>query len=139
MKVFALRLKNISFSRSLNFVLFCGISIARGYSLVLSSTTKGVNQIGHFRVLFGLSFKVSLRAKFGFVMFISFHSHLNYHTKNFAPTLSLKERITGSRKWSIIHQFTNPETNNVCINSISVCNDNNNNNNWTTNISNKNI
>ena len=50
-----------------------------------------------------LSFKASLSAKFLFWIsaFVHIEIWTNYHDKNFAFRLALKERLMGTRKWSV--------------------------------------
>ena len=59
--------------------------------------------IGHFRVHLSLHFKARLSAKslLWKSVFIHIKIETNYHNKNFALRLALKERLKGTRKWSI--------------------------------------
>ena len=59
--------------------------------------------IGHFRVHASLHFKVRLSAKslLWKSVFIHIEIGTNYHNKNFALRLALKERLKGTRKWPI--------------------------------------
>ena len=59
--------------------------------------------IGHFRVHLSLHFKARLSAKslLWKSVFIHIEIGTNYHDKNFALRLALKERLKGTRKWSI--------------------------------------
>ena len=79
---------------------FAAIS-ARHENLVSDAVGKG--QIGHFRVQLSLHFKARLRAKslLWKSVFIHIEIATNYHNKNFALGLALKERLRGTRKWSI--------------------------------------
>ena len=56
---------------------------------------KSKERIGYFRVYLRLHFKARLSAKS--LLFVG----SNYHTKNFALRLALKERFRRTRKWSI--------------------------------------
>ena len=59
--------------------------------------------IGHFRVPPRLCFKTRVGSAFD--MEIIFHSHANkthFHKKGCAPSLILKVRVFGTRKWPII-------------------------------------
>ena len=59
--------------------------------------------IGHFRVHLSLHFKARLSAKslLWKSVFIHIEIGTNYHDKNFALRLALKERLRGTRKWPI--------------------------------------
>ena len=59
--------------------------------------------IGHFRVHLSLHFKVRLSAKslLWKSVFIHIEIGTNYHSKNFALRLALKERLIGTQKWPI--------------------------------------
>ena len=59
--------------------------------------------IGHFRVHLSLHFKVRLSAKslLWKSVFIHIEIESNYHNKNFALRLALKERLRRTRKWII--------------------------------------
>ena len=60
-------------------------------------------QLGHFRVHPSLHFKARLSAKslLRKSVFIHVEIRTNYHNKNFALRLTLKERLRGTRKWPI--------------------------------------
>ena len=60
-------------------------------------------KIGHFRVHLSLHFKARLSAKslLWKSVFIHIEIGTNYHNKNFALRLALKERLRGTRKWPI--------------------------------------
>ena len=60
-------------------------------------------QIGHFRVHLSLHFKARLSAKSMLWKSVFIHIEIgtNYHNKNFALGLALKERLRGTRKWPI--------------------------------------
>ena len=62
-----------------------------------------MKRIGHFRVHLTLHFKARLSAKSLLWKsdFIHIEIGTNYHNKNFALTLALKERLRGTRKWPI--------------------------------------
>ena len=62
-----------------------------------------IELIGHFRVRLSLHFKVRLSAKslLWKSVFIHIEIGTNYHNKNFAPRLALKERLSGTQKWPI--------------------------------------
>ena len=59
-----------------------------------------ITAIGHFRISLSLYFKASLRAKslLWMTVFIHIEIRTNYHNKNFASTLALKEILRGTRK-----------------------------------------
>ena len=60
--------------------------------------------IGHFRVHLSLRFKARLSATSLLWKSVFIHIEIigtNYHNKNFALTLALKERLRGNRKWPI--------------------------------------
>ena len=59
--------------------------------------------MGRFRGPLGLSLKTSLSAKslIWISVFIHIGTGTNYQNKNFALRLALKERLRGTRKWSI--------------------------------------
>ena len=59
--------------------------------------------IGHFRVHLSLQFKARLSAKslLWKSVFIHIEIGTNYHNKNFALSLALKDRLRGTRKWPI--------------------------------------
>ena len=61
------------------------------------------NKIGHFRVHISLHFEARLSAKslLWKSVFIHIEIGTNYHDKNFALRLALKERLKGTRKWPI--------------------------------------
>ena len=82
--------------------LFCFLWFASSVSLTGSSIEN--NPIGHFWVALGLSFKTSLSAKslLWKSVFIHIEIRTNYHNKNFALRLALKERLRGTRKWPIV-------------------------------------
>ena len=67
------------------------------------NSTMSVLAIGHFRIALGLSFKTSLSAKSLLWISVSIHIEIrtNYNDKNLALRLALKERLTGTRKWTI--------------------------------------
>ena len=70
---------------------------------------KTIISIGHFRVHLSLHFKARLSAKslLGKSVFIHIEIETNYHNKNFALRLALKERLRGTRKWPIqLRPFT---------------------------------
>ena len=71
--------------------------------------------IGHFRVHLSLHFKTRLSAKslLSKSVFIHIEIGTNYHNKNFALRLALKERLKGTwkwiiRKWPIRHEPPKP-------------------------------
>jgi len=82
--------------------LFCLLWVASSVSLTGSSMEN--NPIGHSRVALNLSFKTNLSAKS--LLWKSVFNHIeirtNYHNKNFALGLALKERLRGTRKWLIV-------------------------------------
>ena len=61
-------------------------------------------EIGHFRVHLSLHFKARVSAKslLRKSVFIHIEIETNYHNKNFALRLTLKERLNGTRKWPIV-------------------------------------
>ena len=81
--------------------LFCFLWFASSVSLTGSSMEN--NPIGHFRVALNLFFKTNQSAKS--LLWKSVFNHIeiwtNYHNKNFALRLALKERLRGTRKWPI--------------------------------------
>ena len=72
---------------------------------------------GNFRVHLSLHFKARLSAKslLWKSLFIHIEIGTNYHNKNFALRLALKERLRGTRKWPIIS--------NLSINGTSIIQD----------------
>ena len=70
----------------------------------IHETEKRTPQIGHFRVHLSLHFKARLSAKslLWKSVFIHIEIGTNYHNKNFALRLALKERLKGTRKWPIM-------------------------------------
>ena len=64
---------------------------------------RGCLWIGHFRFHLSLHFKARLGAKslLWKSVFIHIEIRTNYHNKNFALRLALKERPRGTRKWPI--------------------------------------
>ena len=79
------------------------ISFPESSGLLVSGWALGCQWIGHFRVHLSLHFKTRLSAKslLWKSVFIHIETGTNYHDKNFAPRLALKERLRGTRKWPI--------------------------------------
>ena len=62
-----------------------------------------IESVGHFRVYLSLHFKVRLMLSLCYEnpFFINIEIGTNYHNKNFALRLALKERLNGTQKWPI--------------------------------------
>ena len=64
--------------------------------------------LGHFRVPPGLCFKTRVGAQpFIWKSFHSYASKTHFHKKGCAPSLILKVRVFGTRKWAITWTFKN--------------------------------
>ena len=90
-----------SHTREIHIVGFFGLKMkVRKY--VLKGKRRSL--IGHFRVHLSLHFKARLSAKslLWKSVFIHIEIGTNYHNKNFALRLALKERLSGTRKWLIL-------------------------------------
>ena len=74
----------------------------RAYYLMWSDIWN-VSYIGHFPVHLSLHFKARLSATSLLWKSVFIHNEIgtNYHNKNFALRLALKERLRGTRKWPI--------------------------------------
>ena len=79
-------------------LMFVGIAVAEEFKLKRNAS------ISHFRVNLSLRFKARQSAK---SVFIPIEIGTNYHNKNFALRLALKERLKGTRKWPIGAEDTN--------------------------------
>ena len=80
---------------SLQLIAFWHLKIIR--SRLFMFDQKKAPAIGHFWVHFGLYFKTSLRVNslLQISVFIHIEIRTNYHNKNFARRLTLKERLRG--------------------------------------------
>ena len=65
------------------------------------------NQIGHLWVHFSLFLKASLLVKslLWISVFIHIEIRTNYRSKNFTRRITLKERLSGTRKWAILKNW----------------------------------
>ena len=77
--------------------------------VILGTVSKCLCPIGHFRVHLSLHFKARLSAKslLWKSVFIHIEIRTNYHNKNFALRVALKERLRGTRKWPIVQKAIN--------------------------------
>ena len=80
------------------------VSRALPVTQILISISSSLLAIGHFRIHHSLHFKARLSAKslLWKSVFIHIETGANYHNKNFALRLAMKERLRGTQKWPII-------------------------------------